>query len=88
MPFLGMIYILFIGVIVTLLISLANAYTCVVSYKTLDGGYNVNGDRASCDTGCATHDCELAFCRAGSPRGPIDREKKTPQVMKAYTCLT
>ncbi|KAI9613861.1 hypothetical protein H4Q26_009711 [Puccinia striiformis f. sp. tritici PST-130] len=58
----GMINILFIGMLTTLAINFANAYTCWNAFQTKKGGWNEGDDRASCNNGVDNYSCSLSQC--------------------------
>ncbi|KAA1065509.1 hypothetical protein PGT21_001258 [Puccinia graminis f. sp. tritici] len=60
----GMIYILFIGMIITLSINLSSAITCVKSFQPRGDG------KVVCDTGIYTHTCSLNNCYVLVPTNP------------------
>ncbi|KAI9623343.1 hypothetical protein KEM48_009483 [Puccinia striiformis f. sp. tritici PST-130] len=73
----GMLCVLFVGMIATLCMTVANAHICSSSLQTAEGGWSPPDGKATCDDGSRTYVCDLAACKSGSPDNPTDFEKKT-----------
>ncbi|KAI7948388.1 hypothetical protein MJO29_010053 [Puccinia striiformis f. sp. tritici] len=72
-----MLCVLFVGMIATLCMTVANAHICSSSLQTAEGGWSPPDGKATCDDGSRTYVCDLAACKSGSPDNPTDFEKKT-----------
>ncbi|POW22562.1 hypothetical protein PSHT_01038 [Puccinia striiformis] len=79
-----MIYILIVGIIMTLFITQSSAFPRETSYKCLEGyegpndGNHLADDEALCNTGTKVHKCQIQSCRAeglpdGGPPRPLSQ---------------
>ncbi|EFP81102.2 uncharacterized protein PGTG_07354 [Puccinia graminis f. sp. tritici CRL 75-36-700-3] len=68
----GMMTILFIGMITTLSMNLANAMLCTEAFQTKEGGWGAPPGKAACLSGSASRLCNLSTCYGSSPNGPLD----------------
>ncbi|KAI7944860.1 hypothetical protein MJO28_010555 [Puccinia striiformis f. sp. tritici] len=84
----GMVYIIFLVMIITLSTVLANPHVCDRAFETMDGGYSSMKGKAVCINGAGTFICDIDACKSGSPNGPAGREQFFLAVIKVYTCLT